>query len=128
MIGTVELIIVAGVLILVLALVVALVRRADSSGRSPAEYVASDGRRADLDALERRIARLEAKTDTLVSEPGAAPQPSAPDEQEEIIALLRAGHKIQAIKRYREMTDLGLKEAKDAVDAIEARLRQSGRI
>ena len=34
--------------------------------------------------------------------------------------LLRAGRKIEAIKRYRELTGLGLKEAKDAVEAMEA--------
>jgi ribosomal protein L7/L12 len=32
--------------------------------------------------------------------------------------LLRAGNKIEAIKQYRTVTGLGLKEAKDAVDAI----------
>lgn len=34
--------------------------------------------------------------------------------------LLRAGKKIEAIKRYRELTGLGLKEAKDAVEAMES--------
>jgi ribosomal protein L7/L12 len=33
--------------------------------------------------------------------------------------LVRQGRKIEAIKRYREATGLGLKEAKDAVDALE---------
>ncbi len=33
---------------------------------------------------------------------------------------LAAGDKIGAIKQYRELTGLGLKEAKDAVDAMEA--------
>ena len=33
--------------------------------------------------------------------------------------LLIAGNKIQAIKRVRELTGLGLKEAKDLVDAME---------
>ncbi|MDX2014392.1 MAG: ribosomal protein L7/L12 [Myxococcaceae bacterium] len=33
--------------------------------------------------------------------------------------LLRAGRKIEAIKRYRELTGVGLKEAKDAVEALE---------
>jgi ribosomal protein L7/L12 len=37
----------------------------------------------------------------------------------EITALLRRRRKIEAIKRYRELTGVGLKEAKDAVDAIE---------
>lgn len=33
--------------------------------------------------------------------------------------LLRSGQKIEAIKRYRELTGVGLKEAKDAVEAME---------
>ena len=37
-------------------------------------------------------------------------------------ALLRAGRKIEAIKSLRERTGLGLKEAKDAVDALERKL------
>ncbi|MBL8923074.1 MAG: ribosomal protein L7/L12 [Myxococcaceae bacterium] len=37
----------------------------------------------------------------------------------EVADLLRAGRKIEAIKRYRELTGAGLKEAKDAVEALE---------
>ena len=37
---------------------------------------------------------------------------------DQIIALLREGQKIAAIKLYREKTGLGLREAKDAVEAI----------
>ena len=37
----------------------------------------------------------------------------------EVIALLDAGQKIQAIKRYRAIYDVDLKDAKDAVDALE---------
>lgn len=33
--------------------------------------------------------------------------------------LLRAGRKLEAIKKYRELTGVGLKEAKDAVEALE---------
>jgi ribosomal protein L7/L12 len=32
---------------------------------------------------------------------------------------VRAGNKIEAIKLYREHTGLGLKESKDAVEALE---------
>ena len=32
--------------------------------------------------------------------------------------LLRSGNKLEAIKLYREITGVGLKEAKDAVDAM----------
>ena len=38
----------------------------------------------------------------------------------EIASLLQGGRKIEAIKRYREATGVGLKEAKDAVEAIAA--------
>ncbi len=36
----------------------------------------------------------------------------------ELQALVAAGRKIEAIKRYRELTGVGLKEAKDAVEAL----------
>jgi ribosomal protein L7/L12 len=45
-----------------------------------------------------------------------------------IDGMLRQGQKIEAIKLYRERTSLGLKEAKDAVDAREAELRARGDI
>ncbi|SRR6266498_3055346 len=40
-----------------------------------------------------------------------------------IDALLREGRKIQAIKVYREVTGVGLKEAKDAVDNLDGASR-----
>jgi ribosomal protein L7/L12 len=39
---------------------------------------------------------------------------------EEVAELVRAGRKIEAIKRYREATGLGLAESKAAVDAFES--------
>lgn len=36
----------------------------------------------------------------------------------EVIELARGGNKIEAIKRYRQLTGLGLKESKDAVEAL----------
>jgi hypothetical protein len=44
--------------------------------------------------------------------------PSPLDEQ--ILSLLRQGRKIEAIKVYRAATNCGLKEAKDAVEALAA--------
>ena len=38
----------------------------------------------------------------------------------ELLGLARQGNKIEAIKRYRQVYPVGLKEAKDAVEAIEA--------
>jgi ribosomal protein L7/L12 len=37
----------------------------------------------------------------------------------ELVELVRSGNKIEAIKLYRERTGVGLKEAKDAVEALE---------
>lgn len=47
---------------------------------------------------------------------------SMPANAPTVTALLLSGNKIEAIKRYREATGLGLKEAKDAVEALAAQL------
>jgi hypothetical protein len=39
-----------------------------------------------------------------------------PHEQAQMESLLREGRKIEAIKLYREITGVGLKEAKDAIE------------
>ncbi|MFC0431609.1 50S ribosomal protein L7/L12 [Kutzneria buriramensis] len=72
------------------------------------------GRGGSTRQLERRLERLESKLDLVmrhldVAEPG-------PDQ--DVVLLARAGRKIEAIKRYRELTGVGLKEAKDAVERI----------
>lgn len=41
----------------------------------------------------------------------------------EMARLVASGNKMQAIKLYRETTGLGLKESKDAIDALERQLR-----
>lgn len=47
-------------------------------------------------------------------------RPTHPEQQRQIAVEIRAERKIQAIKLYREFTHSGLKEAKDAVEAMEA--------
>jgi large subunit ribosomal protein L7/L12 len=44
---------------------------------------------------------------------------------QQLADLLRNGRKIEAIKLYRAQTGVGLKEAKDAVDAMELRMQRS---
>jgi len=64
-------------------------------------------------------------------ERAAAPAAPGPDLQElgpEIEALVRGGDVIEAIKRHRERFGSSLKDAKDAIDAVRERLRQSGEI
>ena len=50
-------------------------------------------------------------------------EPASPEGlSEEVQNLANPSHKIQAIKLHREQTGLGLKEAKDAVEAYMSRL------
>ncbi len=49
--------------------------------------------------------------------------PPHPPSDGEVGRLLIAGRKIDAIKRHRELTGWGLKESKDAVEALAVRLR-----
>jgi hypothetical protein len=72
---------------------------------------------------------FDPKTGTVSFDPApAAPPMGAPDGQyvdpragaipPEVVALARSNKKIQAIKLYRELSGLGLKEAKDVVDRL----------
>lgn len=45
---------------------------------------------------------------------------AAADPEQQILQLLAAGKKIEAIKLYREQMGVGLKDAKDAVEALAA--------
>ena len=78
--------------------------------------------KAAIDALEQR---LEAGEDAPSAPP---PAPVAPDMDAlaaRVVALVQGGNTIEAIKVYREVTNVGLREAKEAVEAIEDRLRQA---
>lgn len=46
------------------------------------------------------------------------PDKQTTDEMEQIVEALKQGNKIQAIKDYRELTGSGLKESKEAIDAL----------
>ena len=65
--------------------------------------------------LARRWGNMRARTGFMPPSPHAE-ELLAPDE--EIRDLLARGKKLQAIKRVRELTGMGLKEAKDYVDAL----------
>jgi large subunit ribosomal protein L7/L12 len=74
----------------------------------------------DLRDLRERLARLEATVATLQAQLASGEPVAAPDTSwmSEVRALVASGNKIQAIKVYREKTGVGLKEAKDAVEAM----------
>lgn len=62
-----------------------------------------------VEALVREAPTVEA--------PRITPLPGEPFDAQ-MIALVQTGQKIEAIKRYREATGVGLKEAKEAVEAL----------
>jgi hypothetical protein len=53
--------------------------------------------------------------------------PLPPSAETEIRALLQQRRKIDAIKLLREHTGIGLKEAKDRIDALDRELRPADR-
>lgn len=60
--------------------------------------------------------------DAMLADPHLrVPARDASDIEAELLRLLTQGEKIAAIKRYREWTGAGLKDAKDAVEALAAR-------
>ena len=68
------------------------------------------------------LQRIERKLDTLLASLGhqgaTVAQGDTDPRMAEVGAMAAAGRKIEAIKIYREITGLGLKESKDAVDAM----------
>lgn len=92
------------------------------------------GGSGDTRDLENRVARLEDQVRQLTqlvrslttdADPGTWPAvptggdiATQPDWLFEVQALVSQGKKIEAIKRTREATGLGLKEAKDYVDGL----------
>jgi hypothetical protein len=63
----------------------------------------------------RRLGRLERKVDLILTHLGLDP---AQGVNAQVVELMKAGQKIQAIKLYREQTGVGLKEAKDYVESL----------
>lgn len=83
-----------------------------------------------INLLERRIEELQRPlfTESVARssppvEPSVASHPADALADSQVLDAVRRGNKIVAIKRYRELTGLGLKEAKDAVDELERRQR-----
>jgi hypothetical protein len=63
------------------------------------------------------FARL--RRDDRVTMPGAMP---GPENADSIEALVAAGRRIEAIKQLREESGMGLREAKEAIEALARRL------
>lgn len=65
---------------------------------------------------DRRVARSERRIGLTVDSPGI--EPRREPWQDEVLRLVRAGKRIQAVRAYREATGAGLAAAKEAVDRL----------
>lgn len=75
-----------------------------------------------IDRAEQRLERLERKINRIILHLDVEGSDVHPQVPNSIRELLLQGRKIDAIKAYRSEYNVGLKEAKDAVDAIEEML------
>jgi len=77
----------------------------------------------EISLLRQRINRLEAQVELLYRHLGITfVEDSRDTDDPRIVAALRSNNMIEAIKLYRERTNVGLAEAKSAVEAMRGRL------
>ncbi|SEB49170.1 hypothetical protein SAMN04489844_0276 [Nocardioides exalbidus] len=83
----------------------------------------NDADRSRIAGLEQRVARLEAQLAQLTAAPAgtvaAAAVAATEDWTAEVRRLVADDKLIHAIKLYREKTGCGLREAKEAVEAMQ---------
>ena len=63
--------------------------------------------------VSRKLALLDLKLDKVLNHLAIAAESEVPPE---VVGLLQAGRKIEAIKVYRQATGASLKESKEAID------------
>jgi len=71
--------------------------------------------------LSMRLARLEGEVQALYRRLNIPYGDEAVKDDERVLEALHKGNMIEAIKIYRELFNVGLAEAKEAVEAIRAR-------
>jgi ribosomal protein L7/L12 len=79
---------------------------------------------ARISLLELKLGELERKLNFVLDQLKLqyTPEPLSP-AQAEANNWLHKGNKIEAVKSYQKLAGVGLKEAKDAVDALELRMK-----
>lgn len=76
----------------------------------------------EINLLRSRIVHLEAQVDFLYRHLGVRfVEQNSPADDPRVLDALRRNNLIEAIKYYREIQDIGLAEAKAAVEAIRSR-------
>lgn len=73
-------------------------------------------------SVEPKLRRIDRKLDLIIQSLGIElPETVVSGLSSEVCRMADQGEKIEAIKRHREETGVGLKEAKDAIDSYLAR-------
>jgi ribosomal protein L7/L12 len=91
----------------------------------------ADSLQEEVRVIEERLALIEVRLEQLFQHLDIKPRASAdeptqealehdPTSDPEIQDLLAKGNKAQAVKRYHELTGLGLEESKAAIDRLDA--------
>lgn len=75
----------------------------------------------DVIQLRARVKELEDRLQFVYAHLRIEYLEDSVENNKEIIAMIKAGNKIGAIKVYREIYKVGLAEAKDAVDLLETK-------
>ena len=81
----------------------------------------SSAEQQEIEILRSRVSRLEAEMEYLYKHFGLTFSEESPSDDPRIIEALQKKNLIEAIKIYRERTNLGLAESKTAVEEIRRR-------
>ena len=80
--------------------------------------VSMDDLRPYFDQIGRRLESLEQQMILVSEKAGLNYVPITEGVPQDVVALVRAGDMLGAIKRYRELTGVGLEEAKHVVQGL----------
>lgn len=75
----------------------------------------------EIEILRSRVSRLEAEVEFLYKHFRLTFSENPPGDDPRVIEALQRNNLIEAIKIYRELTNLGLAESKNAVEEIRRR-------
>jgi ribosomal protein L7/L12 len=71
-----------------------------------------------FDRVNERLRAIEAQLALLSEKAGVPYESPSADVPEEVLELARSGNKLDAIKKYRELTGAGSEEAKEVIAGI----------
>jgi ribosomal protein L7/L12 len=85
----------------------------------PGEY-SQEALRAHFESTNRRLAQIEAQLELISNTVGVpyATYAESLEIPEEVVALAAAGKQLEAMKRYRELTDANADQARDVVAGL----------